>query len=174
MMSERKRRRKRWFPKQKVPVMELLRDYTEKFSPWIERIPYCRVGKASPDRLKMAKTPAERNLISSQRCQVHYVIITTEKVILVWGALKPDEGDVIKLKVRMQLAPYTPELQKYKHLPFEAHLVSPIKDPTVQRLAEKEGIKFVRFSTPQIQEHLATRPGRERERLRYYPLKALR
>jgi hypothetical protein len=154
--------------------MELLRDYTEKFSPWIERIPYCRVGKASPDRLKMAKNPAERNLISSQRCQVHYVVITTKKVILVWGSLKPDEGDVNKLKVRWKLAPYTPELQRYKDLPIEAQLVSPIKDPIVRKLAEKEGIKFVLFSTPQIEDHLATRPGRERERLRYYPLKALR
>jgi hypothetical protein len=174
MISEHKRKKKRWPAKRKIPVMELLRDYTQKFLPWIERIPYCRVGKASPDRLKMVKTQAERNLLSSHRSWVHYVVITAEKVILVWGSLKPDEADIAKLKLRMQLAPYTPELQRYKHLPSEAHLVSPIKDPIVKRLAEKEGIKFVRFSTPEIEEHLATRPGRERERLRYYPRKALK
>jgi hypothetical protein len=174
MMSERKRRRKRKARRLRYTVIDLALEYANTYYPQDQKKPYCRVGKLPPDVLKIAKGPQERKLLSAWRPWVHTVVITQNKIILVWGMLISEVGAILELKELLRLAKHTPEFKQYRPLRIEAHLVSAIDDPLVRSLAKREGLNYVPFLPPQAEKYLSSLPGRKREGLKHYPQRGLR
>jgi len=71
------------------------------------------------------------------------VVVTSDRIILVEGELRRPVVALGEILTYRDLVIQTPELEPYKDLPVEMHLVTPREDPDLMAQAEKQGVKVV-------------------------------
>jgi len=107
--------------------------------------------------------PGELELLGRYRRWADAIVIKPEKLILIEGAIRPALGDVSTILGYSRLIPLTPELEPYKELPRQLELVGAIYDPVVDLLCRESGIRYIQFTTTEVEQYLKQIPYRHRQ-----------
>jgi hypothetical protein len=150
--------KREWQPRE----MKLVQEYIIAYHPKARRITRVRLGQMSPQLIMPGMTPEERNQLTVWRRWADAIAIYPDHVVIVEGAIRSDPGDVSKLKLYARLFPVTPEFAEDAKKRLELELVSAIPDPVTAQMAGEDGIKYVTFSPPWVDEYIKILYPRER------------
>lgn len=114
-----------------------------------------RLGIIEPLIYPESLSAEELGMLGSFRRWADAVVIQSDQLILIEGAIRPALGDISQMEGYKLLLPQTPELDRWKALPIRMELVAAIEDPVVSMLARGRGINFIRFTTPETDEYIA-------------------
>lgn len=113
-----------------------------------------RLGAIEPLIYPEELTPEDYAMLGIFRRWADAIVIQTNQLVLIEGAIRPNLGDISQLEGYRLLIPVTPELEKWKALPVKLELVAAIEDPVVSLMARNRGITFIKFTTPQTDDYI--------------------
>jgi len=99
-------------------------------------------------------TAEEMAILGRTRRWADCVVIRTNELVLIEGALRPALGDVSTLQGYSRMLKVTPELLDYRDLPIKMELVGCIYDPVVDQLCREAGIRYVTWTTPEALDYI--------------------
>lgn len=151
-------KKRAWQPRELRMVAEYLQSHYAKY-PYKMRV---RLGSIPTELVKPGMSWQEMRMAGVWRRYADAVVIQPRKVVIIEAAIKPDPGDISKLKLYGDLFKHTPEFAPYHSAPVALELVFALEDPVVFKLARKEKIKVVYYKPEWVDEYLATLLPRER------------
>lgn len=135
--------------------MRMVSEYLVKF--YAKYPCYTRVRLGSiPSQLKVrTESLAEERMKGVWRRYADAVVVKPQQIVIIEASIRPDPGDISKLKLYKHLFPHTPEFQPYTNRPIALELVYAMPDVVLQQLARDEGIKVIKFKPDWLDDYLS-------------------
>ena len=121
-----------------------------------------RVGPIDPHVPRDGLSPAQRRIMGVFRRYADAVIPLDHELVVVETTMFKAVQKIGPLLEYVDLAPQTPELAQFAHLPVRGELVSPLPDPRAQRLCERAGLVWVVFEPEWLDRFVAQMEARFR------------
>jgi len=125
-------------------------EYILAHYPDAESRPRCPLGPIPKEMEELYGPEKARRAYRPSRPEADALVILKDKLILIEGKIQKLSEGLSKLPMYKSLIPETPELQAYKTLPVEMHLLVVRPIPWVLVAAEKSGVKVVQWAPPWI------------------------
>jgi len=142
--------------------MEMVSDYLATYYPLARAMTRVRLGSIPTTELTPLLEEHEVRMMSVFRRWADAIVITSDTLILIEAAIRPEPGDVSKIELYARLLPHTPELKPWLTLKREYQLVYAIEDPLIVVMARERGIRPVFFRTKAVEEYMKILYPRER------------
>jgi hypothetical protein len=120
-----------------------------------------RVGPIPPTVNESGLTRGQKLALGSFRRVADAVIILPNKLLIIEGYVHVQLGKLSQLLTYIELLPMTPELGAFASLPVEAMLLGAQRDPIMDQMAAKFGIKMVIFQPQWVKDYLLTVDSRK-------------
>lgn len=121
-----------------------------------------RLGRIEPRVEGAYVSDEESRMLGVFRRWADAIVFLPDRLILIEAAIRPEPGDISKLKLYERLIPNTPELEKYRDLPVVKVLLYAMPDDLLLVMAREEGIEVRYFRPAWIEEYLKELYPRER------------
>jgi len=121
-----------------------------------------RLGAVAPELEELAVTPEEKRALHLWRPQADAVVVLPDKVVIVEAYIRAEVKKLAQLKLYERALKVTEEFREQWHKPTELILLAAIWDPTVIRMCEEYGIRYVFYRPQWIERYIETLPGRFR------------
>jgi len=131
---------RKYFPKESRLVYE-----------WLQKnYPRCLQWR----RVRLGPIPKGDIFYQVVRRWADAVVFCGDKVIIVEAKIKADAGALGQLELYRELFPKTPEFSQLKDYPIELVFLTAFRDPQLEKLAKKKGIRYVVYCPKWLKEAL--------------------
>ncbi len=133
---------------------------------------HARLGSDPEPTSDLYLTPEEERMLRVRMRWADAIIFLERETIIIEGKLRASEmlKAIGELELYVRLLPSTGEYRDMIAKKVSGLLLSPIPDPSVEKLAREKGFYFVRWAPPWIQSYLDQLAGRSARPIR--PLEA--
>jgi len=145
------REKREWQPREMRMVAEYLQlNYAQYLCR--QRV---RLGSI-PDKLRgRLLGKGEEHMAGVWRRWADAVVVKPDEIIIIEAGIKPDPGDISKLKLYRSLLPHTPEFEAFANLPIQLELVWALVDVFLEQIARYDGIRVVYYKPDWIGDYLS-------------------
>jgi hypothetical protein len=133
----------------------LVSAYLQQYYPDDLTMTHVRLGAIQSELPPGTLTDSELALAGQFRRWADALVVRQYELVLIEGAIRPALGDISILMGYALLLKVTPELVRYRDLPLRIELVAAIEDPVVSMMAYQQGINFVLFTTPEVDDYIS-------------------
>lgn len=156
---------RQWQPRE----MRMVSEFLAQEYPGFPYQTHVRLGSIRPRIEGEFVSDEESRMLGVFRRWADAIVFMPDRLLLIEAAIRPEPGDVSKLKLYERLIPNTPELAEYRDRPIEKMLLYCMPDDVLLVMAREEGIQVRYFRPAWVEEYLAELYPRER-RAPYTPL----
>jgi len=121
-----------------------------------------RVGPVSEELLALTPVPRYKRMMKIVVGSVDAIVKLPDKLILIECMVREEIGKIQQLKHYKMLVLSDPDFKYWWDKTIELHLLSVIWNPYIRAVCEREGIRYIYYRPPWVEEYLATLPARIR------------
>jgi len=119
-----------------------------------------RVGPVAPELKREDMTPEEARMLKIVVGSVDGLVLLRDKVVIVECMIRDEPGKIQHLKNYRQLFLADPEFAAHHKKPIELVLLTPLDNPFIRAMAEREGVRYVHYRPAWIEPLLGQYPKR--------------
>lgn len=148
--------------RQMLGETRLLMEYLAEAYPddrWLTNV---KVGTDLKPRVGLALSEEERRMFKVYQRFPDAVVVRPHELVVIEATIARSPEKVGRLLEYLLIVPHTAELKPFLDRPIVGELVTAQADGVAAMLAQRQGMRYVVFAPPWLEEFYAIHPGRHR------------